>query len=149
MRIWIAAVLVLAGTTAGAVERKGLDALDGNTLLVQGADGQPQKLRLAGVDAPVICQPWGTEARDALREWVKGQVLDVSGTPGSAKVVFEGRELSSRMVEEGHAWSTRTKWDRGPFVKEERVAQALKRGMHANGGNQRPAEWKRTHAPCP
>lgn len=145
----VVAVAMLAGGAAGAVERKGLDAPDGNTVVVEGADGRPQRLRLAGVDAPLVCQPWGTEARDALREWVKGQILDVSGPPGSARVVYEGRELSRRMVEDGHAWSTRSKWDRGPFVKEERVAVALKRGMHQQGGNLKPAEWRRTKGACP
>lgn len=145
----IAAVLALASALAGAVERRGLDAVDGNTVVVQGADGHPQRLRLAGVDAPLICQPGGTEARDALRDWVKGQLVDVGGTPAAAKVVLDGRELSRRLVEDGYAWSTRTKWDRGPFVKEERVAIALKRGLHQNGGNVRPAEWRRTKGACP
>lgn len=149
MRMWVAAALAAANVAAGAAEMKGLDAVDGNTVVVEGPGGQPQRLKLHGVDAPLICQPWGPEARDALRDWVKGQLLEVNGPPGAARIVLDGRELSRRMIEDGHAWSTRIKWDRGPYMKEERVAISLKRGMHQQGGNVRPAEWRRTRGACP
>ncbi|MCB1983320.1 MAG: excalibur calcium-binding domain-containing protein [Rhodoferax sp.] len=52
------------------------------------------------------------------------------------------------MVAEGHAWSLRTKWDRGPYVAQERMARSLDRGLHAAGGAIAPAEFRRRNGPC-
>jgi endonuclease YncB( thermonuclease family) len=53
------------------------------------------------------------------------------------------------MVAEGHAWSTRGRWDRGPLVKEERMAQALKRGMHGGAKDLTPpAQFRKLRGPC-
>ena len=52
------------------------------------------------------------------------------------------------MVSEGHAWSTRTKWDNGPLVKQERQAMALKRGLHATPGAVMPKHFRVT-TKCP
>jgi endonuclease YncB( thermonuclease family) len=74
----------------------------------------------------------------------------VAGRDGvvSGAVRLDGEDLARRMVAEGHAWSTRVKWDRGPFVKEERMAKALQRGLHALRGAQTPADFRRQHGPC-
>ena len=65
-----------------------------------------------------------------------------------ARVSLDGNDIGKRMVEEGHAWSSRTKWDRGPLVREERMAQALKRGLHAEPGAVMPREFRRGHGSC-
>ena len=65
-----------------------------------------------------------------------------------AKVTFDGADLSRRMVEEGHAWSVRVKWDRGPYVAQERMAQALSRGLHGVAGLQPPPQYKRSPGAC-
>ena len=58
-------------------------------------------------------------------------------------------DLSQRLVEEGHAWSLRTRNDNGPLVKQERMAKALGRGLHAGGAAVKPADFRRTNGPCP
>jgi micrococcal nuclease len=60
------------------------------------------------------------------------------------------RMLAELMVEEGQAWSIRTKWDRGPFVTQERMAQALSRGVHKAGkAALMPKDFRLRHGPCP
>jgi endonuclease YncB( thermonuclease family) len=49
--------------------------------------------------------------------------------------VFDGeKDIGDRLVRDGMAWSSRYQFDRGPYVAEERMALALKRGLHAPGG---------------
>jgi endonuclease YncB( thermonuclease family) len=64
-------------------------------------------------------------------------------------VLLDGVDVGRRMVEEGNAWSARVKWDHGPFVKQERMARSLGRGLHGSGGAMRPSEWRRVNGPCP
>ncbi|HSM22608.1 MAG TPA: thermonuclease family protein [Rubrivivax sp.] len=127
---------------------------DGDSLWVT-PPGQPGiEVRLRDIDAPEICQVWGEEARRALEERVLGRtvVLRTAGRDTYGRtlgyVQFDGVDVGRRMVEEGHAWSTRTRWDRGPLVKEERMADALRRGLHGLPGAVMPRDFRQGHGPC-
>jgi endonuclease YncB( thermonuclease family) len=148
--LWAAA----AQAAPAAIEGRVAKVIDGDTLQLQQADGRLIDVALAGIDAPELCQPWGGDARDALKEWVQGQPVtfrpsgkDERGRTLGALFV-DGVELNRRMVEEGHAWSQRVKWDRGPYVKQERMARSLGRGLHGTPGAQAPADFRRIHGPC-
>lgn len=131
---------------------------DGDSLWLRPADGKaPVEVRLAGIDAPEICQEGGPAARDFLAELVlnKAVRLELSATRDA-----HGRTLGTvhlgelvvnrRLVEEGQAWSQRYKWDRGPYVSQERMARALNRGVHkAGAGAVMPRDFRRLHGPCP
>lgn len=129
--------------------------LDGDSLgfTVAGEAG-PMVVRLAQVDAPELCQPWGEQARDALAELAldKAATLRVSGRDAEGRALGEltvgGLNIGRHLVEEGHAWSTRTRWDQGPLVKQERMAHALQRGLHAVPGAVMPRDFRRAHGPC-
>ena len=136
---------------SGTVQR----VVDGDSLwLTPARGGAPLQIRLLGIDAPEICQAWGAEARQALLERVADRPLQwrAKGRDKHGRVLAtlyaEGRDLNAEMVVEGHAWSTRYKWDRGPYVKEERIASALGRGLHAGRGAQMPRDFRRSHGPC-
>jgi endonuclease YncB( thermonuclease family) len=141
-----------AQTLQGTVTR----VVDGDSVWVAPATapGAPIEVRLLGIDAPEICQLHGSQARDALRELVLGQTVGVNGvgrdTYGRllATITLEGLDVNRRQVAEGHAWSSRHKWDQGPYVKQERQAKALGRGLHAAGGAVMPSEFRRSHGPC-
>lgn len=127
---------------------------DGGTLRFT-PNGQPAiVVRLAQIDAPEICQPWGAEARRALLELALNKTgsLRSSGRDSYGRVVgvlvIDDVNIGQRLVAEGHAWSLRTRNDHGPLVKEERMAKALGRGLHAGGGAIKPADFRRTHGPC-
>jgi hypothetical protein len=63
--------------------------------------------------------------------------------------VFDGKkDLGDRMVRDGQAWSSRYNDDRGPYVAEERMAIALKRGLHGAGGAVQPRDFRKQHGPC-
>lgn len=167
---WIAAALgclVLGGATAapkkpasppkpvvltGAVTR----VVDGDTLWLKtdDADAATVVVRLTGIDAPESCQVGGSEATAALNALALGRSVTVrvvakdehGRTVGK---VFDGeKDLGDRMVRDGQAWSSRFQYDRGPYVAEERMALALKRGLHAAGGTIQPREFRKRHGPC-
>lgn len=126
----------------------------GDSLWFTPTDKPAVLLQLTDVDAPEPCQVYGEESRRALTELAlnrrataRMQGRDPQGRM-LARVNIDGLDLSQRMVEEGHVWSTRTKWDRGPLVKEERMARALNRGLHAAAKPMMPKDFRQLHGPC-
>ena len=140
--------VVLSGTVSRVV--------DGDTLWLKpdAADTQTVVVRLAGIDAPEQCQVGGGEATAALNALALGRsvTVKVSALDDHGRTVgkvFDGdKDIGNRMVRDGQAWSSRYQYDRGPYVAEERMALALKRGLHAAGGAMQPREFRRLHGPC-
>jgi micrococcal nuclease len=129
--------------------------VDGDTLwLKTAADAQPVVVRIEGIDAPEACQSGGAEATAALTELALNRSVTVKPNATDdwgrtvGKVFDGGRDLGDRMVRDGHAWSIRFKYDRGPYVAEERMALALKRGLHAEGGAIQPRLFRERHGAC-
>ena len=127
---------------------------DGDSLWLQPAGKAPIEVRLRDIDAPEICQPYGPEAKKALEQLALGKTakLTVSARDQYGRsvggVVVDGQSLSKLMVAEGHAWSARGRNDRGPLMKEERMAIALRRGVHATQGAVLPKDFRKSHGPC-
>jgi endonuclease YncB( thermonuclease family) len=147
-------LVAAAALAAPALQGRVTQVIDGQTLLLAAADGKPVQVSLSGVVTPLLCEPGGTEAREGLKDWALNQEVLAApvGRPEGgrlvAKVTLNGDDLSRRMVEEGHAWSLREKWDRGPYVKQERMAGALSRGLHGMAGVHPPPQYKRSGRPC-
>jgi micrococcal nuclease len=127
---------------------------DGDSLWLTPPDKPPIVVRLRDIDAPEICQIYGEEARLALAELALNRkaVLKTAGRDPHGRmlgvVLVDGVDLGLRMVEEGHAWSIRSKWDQGPLVRQERMAQALSRGLWARGGAVKPSDFRQAYGPC-
>jgi endonuclease YncB( thermonuclease family) len=137
------------------LEGKVTRVIDGDTLQVQASvSGPPLTVRLRDIDAPEICQVWGTQSRDALAELVKGRTVEVRTVARDvhgrtvAAVYVDGVNVGVRLVEEGHAWSARGKWDRGPLMKQERMAWSLRRGLHQDRAAINPKDFRAAHGSC-
>jgi micrococcal nuclease len=129
--------------------------VDGDTFwLKTAADSEPVVVRIEGIDAPESCQPGGADATQALTKLAlnRGVTVRVAARDEHGRTVgkvFDGTtDVGDRMVRDGHAWSMRFKYDRGPYVAEERMAIALKRGLHAEGGAVMPREFRQRHGAC-
>ncbi len=140
---------------AGEVRGKVVRVVDGDTIwLVREGETKPMKLRIEGIDAPEICQPFGPEAKRALA----GRILDRDVTAKLRAVddwgrhighVYDGdTNIGQRLVRDGMAWSIRYRWDRGPYVADERMAQSFFRGMHAAGNAELPRDFRQRHGSC-
>ena len=137
---------------SGSVSR----VVDGDTLwLKTEGDGEPPVVvRLEGIDAPESCQVGGAESTAALNALALGRnvTVRVVARDEHGRVVgkvFDGdKDLGDRMVRDGQAWASRYRYDRGPYVAEERMALALRRGLHSAGGAVQPRDFRKQHGPC-
>jgi endonuclease YncB( thermonuclease family) len=143
-----------AGKTPAVVEGLVTQVPEGDQLWLTPTDKPALLLQLNDIDAPEPCQVYGEASRRALAELALNRraTAKILGRDAQGRtlavVAVDGVDLSTRMVEEGHAWSTRTKWDFGPLVKEERMSRALNRGLHAEGNAMMPREFRQMHGPC-
>lgn len=134
--------------------------VDGDSLWLAPRDGGPAiELRLAGIDAPEICQAGGAAARRALADRVKGRTVQLQLRPGAAgrdvhgralgTVFVDGMDINRELVAQGQAWNQRFKRDPGPYADAERQARAHQRGVHAPGLQPvLPRDFRRVHGPC-
>lgn len=128
---------------------------DGDSLWVQTRTaGAPTEVRLVDIDAPELCQAWGPESKAALKSLVDGKAVTLR-TVGRdaygrtlAHVAVDGQDVNATLVQEGHAWSARGRSGHGPLLKQERLAIALHRGLHARLGAMLPQDFRRIHGPC-
>lgn len=130
--------------------------MDGDTLVLRVPSGPPVTVRLRDIDAPEICQPWGVEARNALSELALNKFAILTPVARDSfgrmvgRITVEDLDVGRNLVENGHAWSTRGRSDRGPLVKQERMAKALSRGLHGQLPRAVPPwDWRRNQGPCP
>jgi endonuclease YncB( thermonuclease family) len=139
---------------APPLQGKATQVIDGATFVLQTTEGKQLTVQLAGIEPPEPCQTWGAESKDALQAWLKDQPLQLKTEGGErggrvlAHVFVDGADINVRMVEEGHAFSVRGRSDHGPYLKQERVAKALRRGMFSVGPVELPASFRRGHGPC-
>jgi micrococcal nuclease len=130
--------------------------VDGDTLWLKTApDAEPVVIRIEGIDAPESCQAGGADATQALTKLAlnRNVTVRIVARDEYARIigkVFDGTvDVGDRMVRDGHAWSARFKYDRGPYVAEERMAVALKRGLHAESGAVMPRDFRQRNGECP
>jgi endonuclease YncB( thermonuclease family) len=82
---------------------------DGDTITLQ-AEADTKKIRLAGIDAPEIKQPYGIESRDALRQAILNQSVTVDTNKTDkygrsvGKIMLNGEDINLKQVRRGLAW---------------------------------------------
>ena len=150
-------LLAVAGLPAAADTLTGrvVGLHDGDTLTLLVAGNQQVKVRLAGIDAPELKQPYGQQAKQALSALAFGKTAQVE-SPGPDKygrtlgTVFVGAvNVNAELVKQGAAWVYRAY----PFPPEleglEAQAQAARRGLWALPVDQRCPPWDFRHKePC-
>lgn len=128
---------------------------DGDTLWVQADTGGPaRKVRMAGMDAPELCQPGGKAAREFLMQLVLQRRVTVSVAyhdqwgRGLATVGLEGKDLGAQMVRAGQAWSYG--WHRKPalYASEEALARQSHLGVFAAAKPESPRDFRKRHGSC-
>lgn len=144
--------------SAGDLRGRVVRVIDGDTVWIVPHDAPPNaapvKLRIEGIDAPEICQAHGDLAQRALservlRREVRAKVRATDDYGRRLGKLYDGEvDIGERMVREGHAWSARYRWSRGPYIEGERRAQSGKLGLHADTGAELPRDFRRRHGSC-
>ena len=150
-------VLASAGAQAAFGELHGTvtRVSDGDTLWVRPqSGGRPRPVRIEGIDAPELCQPFGPQAQQALARRVlhRRVAVTVSGRDDYRRLLgrleLDDQDLGRWMVSTGHAWSYRWRADRGPYAVQETQARQAGRGLWAEPGAQEPRRFRREHGSC-
>jgi endonuclease YncB( thermonuclease family) len=144
---YIALVFVLWGMVATADQPKVISVYDGDTLKVV-QNGQQTTVRLQGIDAPEIGQPFGTKSRDHLAALAKGKMVTVhehghdkyGRTLG--RIEIEGEDVNQTMVADGMAWHFRRFDKSAELAAAEEKARDAKRGLWADKASVPPWEWR-------
>ena len=81
---------------------------DGDTITLR-TETNKKKIRLAGIDAPELKQPYGVESRSAVREAVLDKVVLVETSRNDkygraiGKVILDGQDINLKQVQSGMA----------------------------------------------
>lgn len=127
---------------------------DGDSLWVRPTNGGPPvQVRIQGVDAPEICQAFGTQARDALAARVLHRTVRVTTRARDVyqrsvgNVSLEGQDVGAWMVAGGFAWSARYRSRTGPYAREEAQARQGRVGLWSTAAVE-PRAFRRRHGSC-
>lgn len=105
-------------------------------------------VRMNGIDAPELKQPYGYVARDALRRMIlyKDVQLTCKGKSFKRRVctaTLTGHDIGEAMVQQGYAFDA-TQFSKGRYKTNERSAQARRVGLWVQpDGGIRPWDWRR------
>lgn len=116
MKYWLAALLLLVPLQAQAFRAVVVKVADGDTVTVM-HDGEKQRVRVFGIDAPEHDQPGGTQAKRDMAALVLGKSVEVDPPPGKRnyphsydRIVAvlttpEGTDIGWVLLTMGDAWA--------------------------------------------
>lgn len=134
----------------GRVQRVG----DGDTLTVRDANGRDTIVRIQGIDAPELGQPFSRISKGNLEELtlrrevkVFGQKTDRFGrTVG--RVTVDGKDAGLEMLRRGYAWHFKryeheqSEEDRSAYAQAEIAARTQRLGLWRDPAPQPPWEYR-------
>ena len=105
---------------------------DGDTITV--LQGKQQiKVRLFGIDAPELKQPYGKKSKQFLTNLIAGQMVEVEENGKDryrrtiGTIYLNGTDINAQMVENGYAWAYR-KFSK-KYAPQESKAKSQKLGL--------------------
>jgi len=141
----------LSGTVQAAeFNGKVIVVIDGDTLMVLRGN-KPVKVRLAGIDAPEIAQPYGQASKDSLMAMVKDQTVQISSKAIDiygrmvAVVRIGEKNINDEQVRRGMAWEYSRFNNNQVVISLQQQSQQEKRGLWAAAEAIPPAQWRKMH----
>ena len=135
----IGAIGLLLGSTgwgeAADFRGKVSRVIDGDTVEVR-HDGRTERIQLRGIDCPELKQPYGKQAKRAVRAMVSGVTVgvrtygrDKRGRVMADLVIDRGRSVAYILLEEGLAWRITSGAHDEALEAAEAEARYAKRGL--------------------
>jgi len=122
--------------------------IDGDTADIL-VDGQPKRLRFAGIDCPEKGQPFGNAAKKALADRIGGksiqvEVRDTDRYGRSIADLYDERgHINLWLVQQGLAWHYRAFSDSPQLDAAEASAQQNRRGLWSDPRRVEPWNWRK------
>ena len=158
-RHWLKCLTICLGFLASGVSAEVLFGTviavhDGDTVTLKNESGQ-KKVRLAGIDAPELSQPYGAESRAALRETVFDRQVHVETSRNDrygrivGKVLLDGVDINLKQIKSGVAWVYLTylkelsRDDRIVYLEAEAQSKAVSAGLWKDSNPVEPWIWRK------
>jgi len=107
-------------------------------------------VRLHGIDCPAKKQPYGKQAKKALRQLTFGKAVTIQEKTPARKgplvavvLTQEGREVNRELVRAGWCWADEEYST--DYVKEMQEAREARRGLWQDPNPTRPEDWRNAH----
>ena len=129
-----------------ALSGKVVSIHDGDTITVL-QNKQQIKVRLFGIDAPELKQPYGKKSKQFLANLIAGKVVEVEpkGKDRYKRTLgiihYKGQDINAQMVLNGYAWAY-VKYSR-IYVDQEKTARENKRGLWQSSNPTPPWVWRK------
>jgi micrococcal nuclease len=130
-----------SGRDISVVDSQTIRVLNGKRLVT---------VRLYGVDCPAKKQPYGKQAKKALRGLVFGKVVTIQPKSLARKgpilgivLTPDGREVNRELVLAGWCWADEDYAT--DYVKEMQEAREARRGLWQDPNPTRPEDWRGAH----
>lgn len=145
------AVCCALGATA-AVTIADTPAITGSARVIDGDTIQigSTHIRLWGIDAPEIDQPYGPDAKEYLARLLAGKYVicdphdkDRYGRTVAHCNTFNIPDIGKQMVRAGYAWDW-PRYSARAYASDEAYAQSFKLGLWASPATA-PWEWRKQH----
>jgi endonuclease YncB( thermonuclease family) len=157
MLIGIMAVFIVS-TAVSAAQFDGVTVIrviDGDSIIAMTSDNQRLSVRLAGIDAPELRQPYGQQSRENLSRLLSGNELQLECPKLDrfqrhvCEVRTSGNDAGLAQLIAGFAWWYRQYQreqsidSRIRYAAAEAEARAARRGLWAEEAIE-PAQWRRS-----
>ena len=139
-------VILAIASPLFALSGKVVSIHDGDTITIL-QDKQQIKVRLFGIDAPELKQPYGKKSKQFLANLIASEVVEVEEN-GKDKykrtigtIYLNGADINAQMVENGYAWAYR-KFSK-KYAPQESQAKSQKLGLWRDKEPISPWEWRK------
>ena len=129
-----------------ALSGKVVSIHDGDTITIL-QNKRQIKVRLFGIDAPELKQPYGKKSKQFLANLIAGEVVEVeeNGKDRYKRTIgtfyLNGKDINAQMVENGYAWAYR-KFSK-KYTAQESKARKQGLGLWRDKEPISPWEWRK------
>lgn len=122
---------------------------DGDTITVLTADKERVRIRLEGIDAPELGQPFGKESKKVLSDLIFGKLVIVHDKGPDiykrtlGRVICGPVDVNLEMVRQGFAWWFRRYSNELALITAENEAKQNQRGLWADKEPVPPWLWRK------
>ena len=144
--------IALSSTFDGKI----IKIIDGDTVYFQAnADDAYKKIRLVGIDAPEMKQPFGHQSRQCLANLINNKLVQIISFGEDrykrilAKILIEKIDINLTMIKNGCAWfyrrykNTLNMDDQVLYDQAETFAIENKKGLFSNQEAEAPWVWRK------